>query len=60
MIRRDCPFVSLLSAGRLSGELGLGPRQVQRATGELRDGRIIERVGSDRNGTCKITRHPMS
>ena len=49
-----------LTAAELSEELGLSPRQVQRATKELRDGGVIERVGSDKNGTWKILRHPMS
>ncbi len=49
-----------LTAAELSEELGLSSRQVQRATKELRDGRVIERVGSDKSGTWKILRHPMS
>ena len=49
-----------LTAAELSEELDLSPRQVQRATKELRDGGVIERVGSDKNGTWKILRHPMS
>lgn len=49
-----------LAAAELSEELDLSPRQVQMATKELGDGGVIERVGSDKNGTWKILRHPMS
>ena len=49
-----------LTAAELSEELGLSPRQVQRATKELRDGRVIERVGSRKDGAWGVLRHPMS
>ena len=49
-----------LTAAELSDQLGLSSRQVQRAIKELRDGQVIEREGSDKTGTWKILRHPMS
>ena len=49
-----------LTAAELSEELGLSPRQVQRATKELRDGQVIERVGSRKDGAGRVLRHPMS
>lgn len=53
-------FNPALTVTELSEELDLSPRQVQMATKELRDGGVIERVGSDKNGTWKILRHLMS
>ena len=49
-----------LTAAELSEELGLSSKQVQRATKELRDGRVIERVGSGKDGAWRVLRHPMS
>ena len=49
-----------LAAAKLSDELGLGPKRVQGATKELRDGRVIERVGSRKDGAWRVLRHPMS
>lgn len=49
-----------LTVTELSEELGLSPRQVQRATKELGDGQVIERVGSRKDGAWGVLRHPMS
>lgn len=49
-----------LAAAELSEELDLSPRQVQMATKELRDGQVIERVGSRKDGAWRVLRHPMS
>lgn len=46
-------------APKLSDEIGLGPKRVQRAK-ELLDRKVIECVGSRKYGSWGLLRHPMS
>lgn len=48
------------TAASLAGELGMSPRQAQRALKELREAGCIEREGSRKNGCWRVLRHPVS